>query len=135
MDNKPLEVFAIRCTYWAERWFPDPWVLAVLTIGVVCLGTLSIGAAPMDAAVAFGNGFWSLIPFTMQMAFVVISGYVVASSPPAMRLIESIAKFPKDGRSAVCFVALVSMGSSLINWGFRWSLPGCWCGLWRVAPI
>ena len=124
MQNKALEVFAIRCTHWAERWFPDPWVLAVLAIGVVALGTLSIGATPMDTAVAFGNGFWSLIPFTMQMAFVVIGGYVVASSPPAMRLIESIARFPKDGRSAVCFVALVSMGSSLINWGFSMVFAG-----------
>ena len=46
-----------------------------------------MGAAPTEAAKAFGDGFWSLIPFTMQMAFVVIGGYVVASSPPSQQLI------------------------------------------------
>ncbi len=30
----------------------------------------------------FGDGFWNLIPFTMQMALVAIGGYVVAMSPP-----------------------------------------------------
>ena len=87
MENKFFERFAISCTHWAERWFPDPWVLAAVTIVVVALATLAMGAPPIDTAVAFGNGFWSLIPFTMQIAFVVIGGYVVASSPPAMWLI------------------------------------------------
>jgi short-chain fatty acids transporter len=30
----------------------------------------------------------------MQMAFVVIGGYVVASSPPAARLIDRLARIP-----------------------------------------
>ncbi len=124
MTSPLFERFAIACTHWAERWFPDPWVLAVLTIFVVALATLGMGATPIDTAVAFGNGFWSLIPFTMQIAFVVIGGYVVASSPPAMWLIEKIARVPKDGRSAVCFVALISMGSSLLNWGFSMVFSG-----------
>ena len=124
MENKLFERFAISCTNWAERWFPDPWVLAVVTIFVVAVATLAIGAAPIDTAVAFGNGFWSLIPFTMQIAFVVIGGYVVASSPPAMWLIEKIATVPGNGRSAVCFVALISMGSSLLNWGFSMVFSG-----------
>ena len=124
MENKLFERFAISCTHWAERWFPDPWVLAVVTIFVVAVATLTIGAAPSDTAVAFGNGFWSLIPFTMQIAFVVIGGDVVASSPPAKWLIEKIATVPGNGRSAVCFVALISMGSSLLNWGFSMVFSG-----------
>ena len=35
---------------------------------------------PQATASAFGDGFWSLIPFTMQMAFVVIGGYAVATA-------------------------------------------------------
>ena len=124
MENKFFERFAISCTHWAERWFPDPWVLAAVTIVVVALASLTIGAPPIDTAVAFGNGFWSLIPFTMQIAFVVIGGYVVASSPPAMWLIEKIARVPGNGRTAVCFVALISMGSSLLNWGFSMVFSG-----------
>ncbi len=109
--------FALRCANWAERWFPDSWVFAVLAVVIVAVATMAMGAKPTEAAQAFGDGFWTLIPFTMQMAFVVIGGYVVASSPPAVRLIDRLARIPKNGRSAVAWVALISMVASLLNWG------------------
>ena len=84
--------FAMRCSNWAERWFPDSWVFAALAILIVSLAALAMGAGPTATAKAFGDGFWSLIPFTMQMAFVVIGGYVVASSGPASRLIDLLAR-------------------------------------------
>jgi len=62
---------------------------------LVCIGALAMGAKPTDTAKAFGDGFWSLIPFTMQMAFVVIGGYVVATSAPVQALIERMALVPK----------------------------------------
>ena len=46
-----------------------------------------MGRTPIQTGVDFGTHFWDLVPFTMQMAFVVISGYVVASSKPVNRLI------------------------------------------------
>ncbi|MBP3866098.1 MAG: short-chain fatty acid transporter, partial [Pseudomonas sp.] len=109
--------FALRCSNFAERWFPDSWVFAAVAVITVALATMLMGAKPTDAAMAFGDGFWSLIPFTMQMAFVVIGGYVVASSPPAVKLIDKLARVPKNGRQAVCWVALISMVASLLNWG------------------
>jgi short-chain fatty acids transporter len=109
--------FAMRCSNWAERWFPDSWVFATLAVVLVTVAVLAMGAPPAQAAKAFGDGFWSLIPFTMQMAFVVIGGYVVASSGPASRLIDVLARVPKNGRSAVAWVALISMSASLLNWG------------------
>ncbi|HCV78685.1 MAG TPA: Short chain fatty acid transporter, partial [Pseudomonas sp.] len=89
--------FALACSNWAERWFPDSWVFAVLAVAVVALAALGMGAPAAKTAKAFGDGFWSLIPFTMQMAFVVIGGYVVASSGPAGRLIERLARVPRTG--------------------------------------
>src|SRR5271165_132555 len=82
------------------------------------------GAWPGDVAAAFGEGFWSLITFTMQMAMVVISGYVVATSPPAAKLIDALAALPRSGRSAVGFVAAVSMLTSLLNWGMSLIFSG-----------
>jgi len=117
IENNFFARFAVRSANWAERWFPDSWVFAVVALIAVALASISIGATPVDAAIAFGNGFWTLIPFTMQMAFVVIGGYVVASSPPVNKLIEKMAKIPKNGRSAVCWVAGISMVASLLNWG------------------
>lgn len=115
-DNRYAR-FAIRCAHWAERWFPDSWVFAALAVVIVAIAALAIGAPVASTAKAFGDGYWSLIPFTMQMAFVVIGGYVVASSPLASRLIAVFARVPRTGRGAVAWVGTVSMVASLLNWG------------------
>ena len=112
-----LERFALRSCDWSERWMPDAYVFAALGVAIVAIVAMLLGASPNATAVAFGDGFWSLIPFTMQMSFIIIGGYVVASSPPMERLIERLASLPRTGRGAVCWVALVSMLLSLIHWG------------------
>lgn len=109
---------ALRSAAWSERWFPDAWVFAALGVVIVALAALSFGASPTVAVNAFGDGFWSLIPFTMQMAFVVIGGYVVATAPVVARFIDLLARAPRSGRGAICYVALVSMLASLLSWGF-----------------
>src|SRR6201995_673867 len=109
---------ALRLSAWAERWFPDAYVFAALAVIIVALAALAMRASPQDVAVAFGDGFWSLIPFTMQMAFIVIGGYVVATAPIVARFIDKLASVPRTGRGAVAYVALVAMLASLLNWGF-----------------
>ena len=116
-DEGPLVRVALRFTSWAERWFPDAFVFVAIAVVVVAAGALAIGAPLTAVTKAFGDGFWSLIPFTMQMVFVTIGGYVVATSPPAQRLIDRIALLPKTGRGAVGFIATVSMLASLLSWG------------------
>ncbi len=112
-----LDAFAQRSCAWAERWIPDAYVFAVLAVIFVAFAALGTGASVPATAGAFGDGFWSLIPFTMQMCFIIIGGYVVASSPPIARCIDRLAAFPKTGRGAVAWVAAVSMFISLVHWG------------------
>ena len=95
-----LERFALRSCDWSERWMPDAYVFAALGVAIVAIVAMLLGASPNATAVAFGDGFWSLIPFTMQMSFIIIGGYVVASSPPMERLIERLASLPRTGRGA-----------------------------------
>jgi short-chain fatty acids transporter len=113
-----LERFASAVTNWAERWFPDSYIFAVLAVVIVTTGAFAAGISPHSLATSFGEGYWSLIPFTMQMAIVVISGYVVASSPPAGKLIQWLAKIPKTERGAVAYIALFTILASLFNWAF-----------------
>jgi len=108
---------ALGCCGWAERWIPDAYVFVVLAVAVVAALAVLCGAPPTAAATAFGEGFWSLIPFTMQMSFVLIGGYVVASSPPVQRCIDYIARLPRTGRGAVAWIAAISTLLSLLHWG------------------
>jgi short-chain fatty acids transporter len=112
-----LASIAQRCCAWSERWFPDAFVFAMAAVAIVAVGALSIGVTPLQVARSFGTGFWSLIPFTMQMAFIIIGGYVVADSPPIMRLVHRLAAWPQTGRGAIALVASISVTSSLIHWG------------------
>jgi short-chain fatty acids transporter len=115
---------AIGFTAWAERWFPDAFIFVAIAVVVVAIAALINGASPAAVSTAFGNGFWSLITFTMQMAFVAIGGYVVATSAPAQRLIGWLADLPKTGTGAVGLVAAVSILASLLNWGLSLILGG-----------
>src|SRR5580704_18817696 len=119
-----LARLAIAFTAWAERWFPDAFIFVAIAVMVVSLGAIANGASPLAVSEAFGNGFWSLITFTMQMAFVVIGGYVVATSAPAQRLIRGLAGLPKTGTGAVGLVAAAAMIASLLNWGFSLIVGG-----------
>jgi short-chain fatty acids transporter len=109
---------------WSERWFPDAFVFALLALGIVFAGGMLVGSSIRDLVDYFGQGFWSLIPFTMQMAMVIIGGYVVATSSPVHRMICWLSRIPRTPRSAIAFVAFVSLATSLISWGFSLIFSG-----------
>ena len=116
-QNSGLAGIAERCCAWSERWFPDAFAFAVMAVAIVALGAVAMRAPPQAVARNFGSGFWSLIPFTMQMTFIIIGGYVVADSPPVDRLVSRLASVPRTGRGAVALIALFCMLTALVHWG------------------
>jgi len=109
---------------WSERWFPDPLIFALL--GIVCVFCIGIlmGEKPGQLAIQGGMNFWALVPFTMQMVFTIVGGYVVASAPIVKRGMRRLAGLPKTPRGAIALVALCSMLSSLISAGFSLIFSG-----------
>ncbi len=117
MDGR-LERIARRFTDVAERWIPDAFVFALGATAVVFLSGLAIGTSPFELTRAWGDGFWELLSFTMQMALVIVIGYVVASAGPVDRLVVWLAGRTPSPRGAVALVAAFAMLSSWLNWGF-----------------
>jgi short-chain fatty acids transporter len=110
---------ALALTAWTERWIPDAFIFALLATLVVVLAGVTLTPASFGQVVdAWGRGFWDLIPFTLQMTLVIITGHVLATSPPMRRLIATLAAWPRSPQGAVAFVAFFAMASSWINWGF-----------------
>jgi short-chain fatty acids transporter len=122
--GRMLETAALATTAWTERWFPDTFSFAVLAVALVSAAAMVAGASPRTVAIAFGDGLWSLMPFTMQMVFVVILGHVVARAPPTARLISAMARVPRTGRGAIVYVAVVSMMASLLSWALSLIFSG-----------
>ena len=109
---------------WSEKWFPDAYVFAAIAVLVTAAAALAMGRTPVQISVDFGKSFWNLIPFTMQMAFVVIGGYIVAVAPPVRRVIQFLARYPKTPKGAVTYVAFMAMVASLLSWGFSMIFAG-----------
>ncbi len=109
---------------WAEKWFPDAYVFVALACAVVAIGSTIHSGNPYAVSKAFGDGFWSIIPFTMQMAMVAITGYVLAMSPPVAALLRRMAQIPSTSRGAIVFIGVLSIALSLINWGFSLIFSG-----------
>ncbi|WP_276534045.1 TIGR00366 family protein [Acinetobacter lwoffii] len=111
-----LQRFALRVSDWSEKWFPDSYIFALLGVIIVAIAAIGIGAPAQDVAISFGDGFWSLIPFTLQMCMLIVVGYVVSVSKPVQLLIQKMARLPHSGRGAIVLVATFSLLISLINW-------------------
>ncbi|MCG7333937.1 TIGR00366 family protein [Sporosarcina sp. ACRSM] len=119
-----LERLGISLANWSEKWFPDAYIFAAIAVVIISIIALFMGRTPVEIGVDFGTHYWDLIPFTMQMAFIIITGYVVASSKPIHRLIVKLSRIPKSPKTAVAFVAFFSMTTSLISWGFSLVFSG-----------
>ena len=102
---------------WTESWFPHAYIFALAGVFIVAIAALTNGSSPQVIVDSFGNGFWDLTAFTLQMAMVVLTGYVVATSRPVARLIDFLAAVPKTAATAVSFMAFLSISVSFLNWG------------------
>ena len=110
---------AIRLTAWTEKWVPDAFIFALIATFVVVAAALIWTPSSFTQVVdAWGNGFWDLIPFTLQMSLVIITGHVLATSAPMGRAIRAIAGWPATPRGAVALVTFFALATSWFNWGF-----------------
>lgn len=102
-----------------RRWLPDPLVIAViLTVLAMMLALTWGGAAPMAVVGYWGDGFWDLLSFTMQMTLVLLTGYMLAKTPIVDRLLDRIAGLVSSPRAAIVLITLVGGMGSWLNWGF-----------------
>jgi short-chain fatty acids transporter len=98
---------------------PDAFIFALAGTLVVVVAALAATPSTVTEVVdAWGRGFWDLIPFTLQMTLVIITGHVLATSAPMGALIRAVARWPATPRHAVALVTFFALASSWINWGF-----------------
>ena len=115
----PVARAALRLTAWTERWIPDAFIFALLaTVIVFFAALLWTPSTPGDVVDAWGGGFWDLIPFTLQMALIIITGHVLATSAPMRAAIRGIAGWARTPRGAVALVSFFALFTSWFNWGF-----------------
>ncbi len=72
----------------------------------------------MEMVAYWGNGFWDLLEFGMQMSLVVVTGYILASTPVVKRFLAKLSRIAKTPGQAVMLVTFVALVACLINYGF-----------------
>ena len=65
-----------------NRYMPDPLVIAILlTVLTMLLAVLLQDTSPLNAVRYWGDGFWDLLAFSMQMTVILLAGYILAKTP------------------------------------------------------
>ena len=114
-----MKKFTNGCVNFMNKYLPDAFIFAVvLTIIVFIAAMPASGAGPLQMAMAWGNGVWGLLAFSMQMALVAVTGTAFATSPPVKKVLESIAGIAKSPVQGVVLVVVVGSIASFLNWGF-----------------
>ncbi|MET4692188.1 short-chain fatty acid transporter [Endozoicomonas lisbonensis] len=102
-----------------RRYLPDPFVLALLlTLVTYGLGVMTTDTTSVEMVRYWGDSFWKLIPFTMQMVLILVTGYVLAIAPPVHWLLRTLSRLAKTPGQGIVLVTLLSFIACWINWGF-----------------
>jgi short-chain fatty acids transporter len=125
----PLKSAGWRATQWTEKWVPDAWIIALI-LTFITFFLAWVWGSPIDkpwwgvqgiyeVIIAWGKGFWALLAFAMQMALVMLLGYVLAVSPPISKIMDWLARKPNPEKpwQSILLMGLWSNLTGWLNWG------------------
>lgn len=129
-----LKIFSGFFDKLLRRYTPDPFVLALLlTFLLFILGIAFTDTSPEKMILYWGDGFWSLTTFTLQMVMILVGGYVVAASPFIHKFLTRIAKSFSSPSQAIVVTTFVALLGSWLNWGFGLVIGALLCR--KVAHV
>ncbi len=134
-----------------QKYLPNPFILAwIITLVVFALAIGITHTNPLKTIQFWGDDFFGILSFAMQMTLLIVSGYAFAVAKPMERFLRRIARVPNTPKQTVLFVAFVSMVLYWFNWGlgliagallareiakirqdvdFRAVVAAAWCGI------
>jgi short-chain fatty acids transporter len=117
--GKVVKALSNFFTWIVQRFLPDPFVFALLlTLILFVAGIIFTPHSALEMVQYWGNGFWNLLAFAMQMSLILVTGHALASSPWVKRWLQRLAGVAKTPAQGVILVTLGSAIACLLNWGF-----------------
>ncbi|WP_280564824.1 TIGR00366 family protein [Chromohalobacter sp. 48-RD10] len=102
-----------------NRYMPDPLIIAILlTVLTMLLAVLVEGTSPLNAVRYWGDSFWDLLAFSMQMTVILLAGYILAKTPLMDGALNRLVARVKTPFMAIIVATLVGGIGSWLNWGF-----------------
>ncbi|GAB4073217.1 short-chain fatty acid transporter [Barrientosiimonas marina] len=102
-----------------QRYLPDAFLFAIiLTFIVFLMGVLFTGSGPIGMIGNWGDGFWDLLDFAMQMSLIVATGYILANTPVLQKGLTKLSTMANTPAQAIILVTFVASIASWFNYGF-----------------
>ena len=114
-----IESLANASTMVMQKFLPDAYIFAVILTIIVFLAALISTKQSFIAVVGhWGKGVWGILAFSMQMVLVLVTGHVLALSPPFKKLLDHLSNIPKTPAQGIALVSIISYTACILNWGF-----------------
>jgi len=102
-----------------DRYLPDPYIFVLILTLVAFIAAMGVeGQSPVAVMAMWGDGFWGLLTFSMQMLLVLVTGFMLASTPLVKGILNRLASIARTPGQAILLVTYVALIASWINWGF-----------------
>lgn len=99
-----------------KNYLPSPFVFCILlTVAVFAAAIAFTNQTLFETAKFWGDGMWSLLGFSMQMALILVTGHVLAKAPVISRFLDNIAAKVKSPKQAIIAVTLVALIGCWLN--------------------
>lgn len=110
-----LMKFSVRAI---ERWMPDPLIFAfILTIIAALAAIVNTGYSTVEVVGFWGDSIWGLLAFSMQMVLIVVTGYILSTTPLFSTLLNRVAAQATTPARAILLVTISTLVASWLNWG------------------
>ena len=114
-----IEGLAHASTMVMQKFLPDAYIFAVILTIIVFVASMIFTKQGFIGLVGhWGKGVWKLLEFSMQMVLVLVTGHVLALSPPFKKLLDHLSNIPKTPAQGIALVSIISYTACILNWGF-----------------
>lgn len=114
-----IKRMSIIFTRMTNNYLPDAYIFAIiLTFITFVAGFTTQDRSVMQMVMYWGDGLWTLLGFSMQMALVLVFGFTLAKTYVVHNFLRKVASLAKNQAQASILLTLVSCGACYLNWGF-----------------
>lgn len=100
-----------------ERYYPDPFVFAILLTYVTIILSLGLTDAGLQQTIiAWGNGLSNLFAFTTQVCLTLIGAHALSHTEPVKKVLTKCGSLPRSQFQAYALVTLMTGLCSLLAW-------------------
>jgi len=116
-SQKERDTLIIRISHVLGRLVPDAISTSIIMMVLLFVYALTLGNTLTETMDAYYKGLWMLLPFTMQMALIVVLSSMLSSTPLFRKIVIWLSRMPNTLVQVIVLSLIVRSFLNYINWG------------------